>query len=164
MKALVISIVIVGTLLVSEQTSACSYSWSSSSGRYLKDGRPVPDPSSLIRSSYVFAGTVESVTPVPVPQDDSGPIPSDRFAAVIRVEHVWRGHQRSGTISVYTAFPGPGCGFFFQVGRCYLVFADLESDGVLRTSMISYTTPWERADELLFYVYAFLGEPTSAPR
>jgi len=80
-------------------------------------------------------------------------------ATVIRLDHVWRGELPYETITVYTGFPGGGCGYPFRVGRCYLVFAQVEADGLLRTDICTRTTPWERSAPLLSLIHQFLGLP-----
>ncbi len=147
--------------LASPPALACSCSWIYPNGTpLLSDGSPVPSFSALADQPFLFLGTVESVSPIPTGSPEGDKMFAKGLATVLRVDHVWRGvPQYLETITVYTGFPGGGCGYLFRVGQCYLVFAEVEADGMLRTSICTRTTPWDRAGELLSYVYAFLGPP-----
>ncbi len=138
----------------------CSCSWIYPPGTpLLPDQSPVPSPEDLQAQPFLFTGTVESITPLPPRGPEADRMLANGSATVIRLDDVWRGDLPFDTITVYTGFPGGGCGYPFRLGSCYLVFAQVESDGTLRTDICTRTTPWEQAGPLLYYVLQYLGPP-----
>jgi hypothetical protein len=63
-------------------------------------------------------------------------------------------------IDILTGTSGPACGFAFEKGRSYLVFADRTSDGMLRTSHCARTANIENAASDLAYLRSL---PTLKP-
>lgn len=111
----------------------------------------------LKASSAVFTGEV--VSRGYAERDDGY---ADDFVAEFNVSTVWKGSVGT-TIQVATASDGAACGFYFQVGGQYLVYASNDYPPYdLSTSLCNRTRPlFEAADDL-----AELGEgqsPTSIP-
>jgi hypothetical protein len=99
----------------------------------------------------VFAGTVRSISPVP---DNLPPLRpgEERLATTLRVE--FENIERftiplAATTSVLTPGSGPACGYHFEVGKRYLVYASYgqEDKKVLVTGICSRTRPIAEADE-----------------
>ncbi|CAN5649968.1 hypothetical protein BH23ACI1_BH23ACI1_31630 [soil metagenome] len=85
----------------------------------------------------VFAGTVSSISALP---DDGPPLRPDeaRIPRALRVEFVevlaFRGIQGVTTASILTAGSGPACGYTFQQGERYIVYASRAAD---RTGLVT---------------------------
>lgn len=106
---------------------------------------PPPGPQeSLAASDAVFTGTVVSVTPAP-----------GNNQVVLRVEGVYKG-AKCGEVTIVTASDEAACGYTFQVGTSYLVYADKQK-GKLSTNLCSRTKPTSTASEDL----TALGQPTT---
>lgn len=89
--------------------------------------RPGSVNESLAQATVVFAGQVIDIEP----------IDNRRVEVEFDVETVWKGSNTS-TISVYTA-PNPAvCGYSFEIGRSYLVYAR-ENRGSLSVNQCSRT-------------------------
>ncbi|KAI9019918.1 hypothetical protein DFJ74DRAFT_674903 [Hyaloraphidium curvatum] len=105
----------------------------------------IPTPpayDALALSDAVFAGRVISVN-----STETGK------RVLLAVREAWKGVARS-KVQVRTAPHSAMCGFTFDVGRKYLVYAR-KSDGVLEAGLCSRTSDfWYAADDL-----AMLGEP-----
>lgn len=111
----------------------------------------------LERSTAVFAGTV-----VDVADANRGPIISsaDPIAFTFQVTRVWKGPIHT-TLIISSARGGASCGYEFEVGREYLVYAD-GTETHLQASLCSRTQPLSVAGEDL----KALGEgerPTPEP-
>jgi len=89
----------------------------------------------LERSTAVFAGEVTSV------KAPSGPITSsaDPIAVTFQVYTVWKG-SHSDTFTITTARSSASCGYPFETGKEYLVYAHGEADD-LQVSLCSRTKP-----------------------
>lgn len=83
----------------------------------------------------MFVGTVTGIEP-------AGDFD---VAATFEVERVWQGPPAATTRVATPENPGM-CGYAFEVGRTYLVYANQE-DGELHTSIAMRTTALEGADE-----------------
>lgn len=106
---------------------------------------PSPPPKeSLQQASAVFTGTVLAA-------DTRGGISTVR----LRVERSWKG-ARCGEVTVTTAADSATCGYDFQVGQSYLVYADKQR-GKLHVSLCSRTSLTSQAEEDL----TALGEPAT---
>ena len=84
-------------------------------------------------SKAVFVGKVVEI-------DEAKP---DAFVT-FRVEKIWKG-VKSKTIVVRTNNQGKACGYRFNRGESYLVYA--HDDGALRTSICTRTTEIKSADD-----------------
>jgi hypothetical protein len=125
----------------------------------LPDGSPVPSPEELARQQFVFVGTVLSRTYLPDGDPEGSGALRGGTATVFRVEQSWRNEILFDRLRVFSGFPGGGCGFLFEPGRCYVVFASVGSDGRLSTSVCTRTALWERSADLLIHIRANLGPP-----
>jgi hypothetical protein len=68
---------------------------------------------------------------------------------IFRVEQFWKPGSLPDDVEVRTSAFGEACGYRFEVGRRYLVYARTE-EGVIRTDICTRTKPAESArDELL---------------
>lgn len=118
---------------------------------------PPPRPSvAAAQSEAVFVGTVLSARP-----SWSGARPSDaeideaHYVVRFRVAARWRG-AAGATVTVRTAWSR--CGYGFEVGHAYLVYADSDADrGPLWTSRCARTTELDGAA----YDFGDLGRPRS---
>lgn len=132
-KLAVFAAVLVAALLSAESALACTCA-------------PPPGPQeSLAASDAVFTGTVVSVTPG-----------EGTNRVVFRVEGAWKG-AKCGEVTVSTALDEAACGYGFQVGTSYLVYAT-KHQGKLSTNICSRTRPTASASEDL----QALGEPKTA--
>ncbi len=93
---------------------------------------PGPPAQELAGSSAVFAGKVTSFS-APSTEGTS----TDARTATFEVSQMWKG-ARQGTIVATTPRDSAGCGFEFEVGREYLVYAGT-TDGKLSVSLCSRT-------------------------
>jgi hypothetical protein len=104
---------------------------------------PPPGPQeSLTSSDAVFTGTVVSVTP-------SG----GSNQVVFQVESVYK-NAKCGQVTIVTALDEAACGYTFQVGTSYLVYASRQQ-GKLSTGICSRTQPTSSASGDL----TALGQP-----
>jgi len=87
-------------------------------------------------STAILLGEVTDITlPPPV-----YPVVSTDLATVtLRVETVWKDAPAASTAQVVTAMSGASCGFSFQQGKRYLVYAYRLPTGELLTSLCSRT-------------------------
>jgi hypothetical protein len=108
---------------------------------------PPPPPEDVLKSSSaVFTGTVLGVT-------TSG---GDHVVR-LRVETTWKG-AKCGEVTVLTATEDAACGYTFQAGESYLVYAT-EEQGKLSTNLCSRTKLTSDAGEDL----TALGKPATCP-
>jgi hypothetical protein len=108
---------------------------------------PPPPQDALKQSSAVFTGTVIDVTTSGV-----------NHVVRLRVESSWKG-AKCGEVTVLTASEDAACGYSFQVGQSYLVYA-VKEQGKLSTNLCSRTKPTSDAGEDL----TALGKPgTTCP-
>lgn len=107
---------------------------------------PAPAPAEARdQADAVFTGTVVEITP-----DRSGNYSVVRF----QVQQVWKG-TRCREVTVTTGLSDLNCGYAFQTGQTYLVYAYSEK-GKLNTNMCSRTKPVSEAGEDL----SALGAPS----
>ncbi len=110
--------------------------------------RPRSVDESLAQATAVFAGRVTDIESVD----------SRRVEVDFDVDTVWKGSNTS-TISVYTA-PNPAvCGYSFEVGRSYLVYAR-ENQGLLQVNQCSRTNLLSQSGDDL----TLLNKQDSQPR
>jgi hypothetical protein len=82
----------------------------------------------------------------------------DMRVALFEVDTYWKSSSEYyKELVVFTAIDHGACGYDFEVGKSYLVYADSDDDGSLRTYIGSRTMPLESAQEDL----AFLGQDTA---
>lgn len=111
--------------------------------------------------SIVFEATVEAVETDLAPAID----PSGQRYPVrkVRVRDIVK-HLGDPQLVVTTAMTAEACGYEFQIGRRYLIHADLDPiDGSLSTTRCSMTGPIEQAAELLGYLRT-LSKPSPGGR
>ena len=115
---------------------------------------PEPPQDALEKADAVFLGVVErnEVKGTPNKVDMEGVTGYGKWRldyqykeATFRVITVWKGVPQE-VIPVHTSFHGTMCGYNFEVGFEYLVYAR-ESDGALHTSICSRTRPRHDAGE-----------------
>jgi hypothetical protein len=105
---------------------------------------PPPPQEAAQQAAAVFSGTVLSVTPLETQRE-----------VRIRVEMVWKGTQ-CGEITILTPLNEDACGFNFQTGVSYLVYAERLQSGELSTNLCTRTKPTALAAEDILA----LGSPT----
>lgn len=110
--------------------------------------RPGPINESVAQATAVFAGRVIDIES----------IDNRRIEVDFDVETVWKGSNIS-TISIYTAPNSAMCGYSFEEGRSYLVYAH-QRQGTLQVSQCSRTNLLSQADEDL----AILNKHNEPPR
>jgi hypothetical protein len=105
------------------------------------------------QASAVFAGVVVEV-PAEIVQPNGAPPPlsGDRTYTFEISEPFLGATGRGKQITVLTGSGGGDCGYRFERGRAYLVYAYTTPDGVLRASICSRTAPAEDAEEDLRYL------------
>jgi hypothetical protein len=109
---------------------------------------PPPPEVALEEAHAVFAGEVVSIEPV----DDD---PSEQFDAVtFAVDRTWKGVE-SSPVTIETHQDEGICGYPFEQGESYLVYA-YGADAFMTTALYHRTTQLDRADEDL----EVLGEGT----
>jgi hypothetical protein len=102
-------------------------------------------------SKIVFEGRVErqevAAGPIGAPREATSTGGLDRHRTVyVRVQRSYRG-EVSGTVRVLTGNGGEGdCGFDFETGSQYLVYADRDDNENLVTSICTGTSLLEEAD------------------
>ena len=103
---------------------------------------PPPPQEAAQQAAAVFTGTVVSVTQVGNQQE-----------VRIRVERVWKG-AKCGEVTILTPLDEAACGYTFQTGQSYLVYAERQQ-GKLSTNLCSRTNLTSQAGGDL----TALGEP-----
>lgn len=104
---------------------------------------PLPPPKeSLAASDAVFTATVLEVTATQMNRQ-----------VRLRVESSWKG-ARCGEMTIVTGLNDADCGYDFQAGTSYLIYAD-RAKGSFTTNICSRTAPAAQAAEDL----AALGNP-----
>ena len=105
---------------------------------------PLPEPQQARdQADAVFTGTVLGIT-----QEDN------RRLVRLRVEEAWKG-ARCEEVTITTGLGDSDCGYAFQEGQAYLIYADKQR-GRLSTNLCTRTKPAAEAGEDL----AALGAPT----
>lgn len=115
-----------------------------------------PPCASALGSSAVFTGRVMDVTRDPPQPDGSGSRRITGFPGThvtFEVTEAFVGMERRGKqIEIRTAMGGGDCGYPFEVGRSYLVYAFEDQQGLLVTNICSRTAETERAEADLAYL------------
>ena len=99
-------------------------------------------PEALASSDAVFTGTVLSIDTTQTGRQ-----------VRLRVEGSWKG-AKCGEVTIVTALDEAACGYSFQVGTSYLVYAN-RTQGKLSTNICSRTQPTAQANE----DFAAIGQP-----
>ncbi len=108
---------------------------------------PPPPPAEEFQDSdAVFIGTVTSFKVV-----DSDPHSAANRKAKIRLLKLWKG-DRALVSEVFTGLNSAGCGFDFEVGETYLIYAFMNASGELRTNICTRTASLEQAGEDLIFL------------
>lgn len=106
---------------------------------------PPPTASQLLHGSHaVFTATVLGVEELKVPAGGNGSFSRIR-AVALELHQAWRGLAHPNAI-IFTGLGGGDCGYPFEVGKSYLVFAShaasgAEVPGALYTSICTATRP-----------------------
>ena len=149
MRSVVFASLLIGLFTLSPETLACECLGGTASGR-----------EALPAYSAVFLGYVVNIklltSDSPVRENEYRF--DDQAEVTFRVRRSWKGAEQQ-IVKVLTATQGPACGYPFQVGQYYLVYA-LQADGpVLRCSTCSPTKEFGQAGQDM----ASLGPPTYQP-
>jgi hypothetical protein len=111
-------------------------------------GASGPPCQNYFQVDAVFLGTVQTISTIDVAGDPPYPRRVVRFA----VTRAFKGIQGT-SVEVTTGIGGGDCGFKFEKGGRYLVYARRTKDGSrLATSICSRTRPVAKADEDLRYL------------
>jgi hypothetical protein len=78
------------------------------------------------------------------------------------VQEALSGVEPNGEIEILTGFGGGDCGYPFEVGREYVVYARKDPNGRLTTGTCSRTRPAEQASEDLQYIRSMAGSPNAS--
>jgi hypothetical protein len=98
----------------------------------------------------VFSGTVTKVEEIRVPAGRPDAFYSKR-RVLISVEESFRGDV-SGVVPIATGAGGGDCGYHFEEGGSYLIYAYKNEEGQLSTGICSRTRPIEKAEEDLEFI------------
>lgn len=109
-------------------------------------------PAALESAKAVFAGTVVAIRDTTV-QTQHGPW--SQRVVTLRVDRTWKGVE-SETVVVLTGWGGGDCGFPFERGESYLVYANGRPGELLGTGICGRTAELSRAAADL----RELGEPS----
>lgn len=111
---------------------------------------PPSDPrAELEHADAVFSGRVVEVDPG---EQQRG---FRRLAVRFALDAVWKGVPENDEVTVRTAEHSAACGYSFEPGEEYLVYAYESDSGELTTGLCTRNTPLSRAADDL----AALGEP-----
>lgn len=93
----------------------------------------------LEQADAVFAGRVIALKLAPrLSEDPTVSFAIEDLEVTVAVHSRWKGEITAETL-VYTAFTCCVCGFPFQIGEEYLIYALADDEGKLRTSICSQT-------------------------
>jgi hypothetical protein len=112
---------------------------------------PGPPQQEMEKADAVFSGRVAASEPAE-PRDE---VRFPRMRVTLELDRVWKGCEEGDEVVLWTAADSAACGYEFETGERYLVYAYAADDGSLTTSLCSRTRPLGRAEEDL---EAF-GEP-----
>jgi hypothetical protein len=130
-------LILAAALLCATPAFACSC---------LQPGSPKAE---LENADAVFLGTVSAVEPLA-----GGPFP--RLEVTLRLLAVWKGVPEGEEVTLGTAADGAACGYGFEMGKTYVVYAYGGDEGEeLTTSLCTRNASKDEATEDL----AALGEP-----
>lgn len=144
-KVLSYALILVGVILWPDFASACSCVVS-------------PAPCGSLGSGSIFVGTVKSKSGATLDgAGDRGPTYTFEIEVVESLVGV-----SSPTVTVRTATDTAACGYPFQVGKSYLVYAGAVSNGVYSVSFCSRTRPLADANDDLALIRAAVQGHTSS--
>jgi len=104
---------------------------------------PGPPDEELSNAAAVFTGKVISLAK---PKGGFGPVSSaDPIEVTFQVDKVWKGSV-SQTTTITTARSGASCGYTFEKGSEYIVYAHGQENN-LSVSLCSRTQPLDTADD-----------------
>jgi hypothetical protein len=109
---------------------------------------PPPPKEALAAASAVFSGKVTAI-------EAAG---DHEKAVTIEIKSTWKGVEKKKEVVVYTADNGATCGYGFEKGKSYLVYASLMKRGddkVLGTNICTRTAALDAAAKDI----KELGEP-----
>ena len=126
-------------------TSACAYEAHACS--CADSGPPCQ---SFWKAEAVFSATVVSKSVITVESGNQRLPKEQQIAVKFLVEDTFRGSLGGNDVEIVTGMGGGDCGYNFEKGRKYLVYAS-EWHGRLYTGICSRTRPLNQADEDLAY-------------
>jgi hypothetical protein len=100
----------------------------------------IPSPpveEELERVTAVFSGSVTSIKEV---KSEFEPL-----KVTFKVDRIWKGISET-EVSIYTGRDSAGCGYHFEEGESYLIYAS-ETEGKLTTGLCSLTKELSSADQ-----------------
>jgi hypothetical protein len=108
------------------------------------------------KHAVVFAGTVVQLTHDTMQPDARGAVQVNGFLGTHATFAVTEGllgmEGRGKQVEIRTGMGGGDCGYAFQQGERYVVYADQDKDGLLVTGICSRTAPVDGAQEDLAYL------------
>ena len=114
-------------------------------------------------SNAVFVGTVIQMRNVPASpiQDDTAVFSSVRV--LLHLEGSFLGVEaQGGEVEISTPSSAPACGYYFQRGETYLVYAQRQSDGTLLVTSCGRTRPVAEAADDFKYLRHLADAPPIA--
>jgi len=108
---------------------------------------PPPDPGAALEAAdAVFAGRVVGLTLVPrLCGEPISSFATEDIAVTVAISAVWKG-EPAEQVTIYTAFTCCVCGYPFELGETYLIYATQQGDR-LTTTICSRTRPLEKAKD-----------------
>ena len=113
---------------------------------------PGPPQQEMEAADAVFTARVVSAEAA---EQRTGDFRLQRMKVALELDRVWKGCAEGDEVVLWTGLGGGDCGYGFEAGKRYLIYAYETDDGALTTSICSRTRPLERAQE----DFAALGEP-----
>ncbi len=121
----------------------------------------LPPLKALAKADAVFSGKVDSITKREVDLSDGRKIVVAQIADVV-VRQSWKG-KISGTVKVHTGGGGGDCGFPFEKGKSYLIYAMRDDEGNLTTNICMRTWFLGDAATEILELEGRLPEPKDPP-
>jgi hypothetical protein len=124
---------------------------------------PEPACAAAWTSSAVFIGTVIQMRHVPAPPIQDGPAVFSSVHLILHLEESLLGAAaQGGEVEISTPSNSPACGYYFQHGETYLVYAHRQSDGMLIVTSCGRTRPVAEAADDLKYLRHLVDAPPIA--
>jgi hypothetical protein len=111
---------------------------------------PPPPAQAFAQADAVYLGKIISFEPDSV----------NGWVAKIDVLRLWKG-DKDAADELFTSSGSATCGYYFQVGQTYVVYAYKSANGRLRTSICTRTNPIQLAAEDLKFLDSFSYQPLS---
>lgn len=121
----------------------------------------LPPLKALAKADAVFSGEVASIAKRDLEIGDVRKIVVSQVAD-IAVRQSWKG-KISGTVKIHTGGGGGDCGFPFEKGESYLIYAMRDDEGNLTTNICMRTWFLEDAATEVLELEGRLPEPTDPP-